>query len=350
MRRSLVLSSLCAALALLACADSSDSPERDADPAADASSGDAAVDARDDAGERDSDASDTDPLDGGADGAADAASDGASAGAHRVDGVDPERGPLEGRNSVTVSGEGFDARCSVRFGSTAALASNLVDGTLLEVTVPPGARGGSVDVVVRCRNADATLSQGYTYEDSLAPVVEGIEPDIGFVAGGEVVTVRGANLVAGERNFVAFGDAFGSDLSFSDDGASLTVITPENLPGVVSVTVELGERRATNVPLYRYVDFLMLDEVVPSEGSVAGGTEVELRGAGLHEFADPVVRFGGVEAEIVGGEADGSVLRVRTPAGEAPGPVDVDYEAPRSVGGIAAGFTYVAEEGSGEGT
>lgn len=272
-----------------------------------------------------------------------------STAAHRVLGVDPSSGPLAGRNSVTVSGEGFDARCSVRFGASAALASNLVDATLLEVTVPPGDAGGAVDVTVRCRSTDASLSDAYTYEDSLAPTVTSVEPDFGRVEGGESVTLRGTNLREGARNFVAFGDAFATELAFTEDAESMTVTTPENLPGVVSVTVELGDRRAADVPSFRFVEAVTLDEVVPGEGALGGGEEVELRGRGLHAFAEPVVRFGGLDADVVDSDEDGRRLRVLTPAGEAPGEVAVSCATLGGEADLSAGFAYV-EEGSGEGS
>ena len=75
----------------------------------------------------------------------------------------------------------------------------------------------------------------------------------------------------------------------------------------------------------------------------------ELRGRGLHAFAEPVVRFGGLDADVVDSDEDGRRLRVLTPAGEAPGEVDVSCVTLGGEADLSAGFAYV-EEGSGEGS
>ncbi|MEQ1894347.1 MAG: IPT/TIG domain-containing protein, partial [Planctomycetota bacterium] len=85
--------------------------------------------------------------------------------------VTPNTGAFDGGELVTISGSGFGAGTTVRFGANQASALNVVNATTLVVRVPraPGERAGKtgalsrkVDVTVTTPGSD-TLVNGYTY-------------------------------------------------------------------------------------------------------------------------------------------------------------------------------------------
>jgi hypothetical protein len=81
-----------------------------------------------------------------------------------------------------------------------------------------------------------------------------------------------------------------------------------------------------------------VETVLPPEGPVAGGTLVVVRGTGFRD--DAQVFFGEVEATEVA-VYDRRTLAVRTPAGMAVGPVDVEVRVGERSGRLAGGFEYV---------
>ncbi|HEV2720439.1 MAG TPA: Calx-beta domain-containing protein, partial [Thermoanaerobaculia bacterium] len=75
--------------------------------------------------------------------------------------IDPAYAPASGGSSVTLFGDGLDARCSVAFGSVPAAAIAPVSGGV-SVVVPPHAPG-AVDVTVVCGSARAVLPRAFTF-------------------------------------------------------------------------------------------------------------------------------------------------------------------------------------------
>jgi len=75
--------------------------------------------------------------------------------------IEPPNASASGGSSVTLIGEGLDARCSVSFGSAPATAVAAVSNGL-NVVVPPHA-AGVVDVNVVCPSSRLTLPDAFTF-------------------------------------------------------------------------------------------------------------------------------------------------------------------------------------------
>jgi PKD repeat protein len=75
--------------------------------------------------------------------------------------IDPASAPASGGMSVTIVGQGLDARCSVSFGGAPATDVKAIAGGL-SVVVPAHAPG-PVDVDVVCGAAHVTLRNGFTF-------------------------------------------------------------------------------------------------------------------------------------------------------------------------------------------
>ncbi len=80
--------------------------------------------------------------------------------------VSPATGSIDGGESVTITGTGFQDGATVTFGGAAATSVVVVGPTSITCTTPAGAEG-LVDVVVTNPDAQAgTLNDGFTYEDN----------------------------------------------------------------------------------------------------------------------------------------------------------------------------------------
>ncbi len=80
--------------------------------------------------------------------------------------VTPASGSANGGTPVTITGTGFSAGATVKFGGASATNVNVVGSTSITATTPAHA-AGAVDVVVKnTDNQTGTLSGGYTYTSS----------------------------------------------------------------------------------------------------------------------------------------------------------------------------------------
>lgn len=173
----------------------------------------------------------------------------------------PDSGPSAGGQSVVITGTGFAEGAKVFFGEQASTSVTVTSATSINAVTPAHATGG-VDVSVE--NPDGqkdTLQDGYTYlpggagggeeEDEgaavggAAPTVSKVDPDFGSPAGGEEVTITGANFVSGAA--VAFGAKPATSVTFVDH-QTLRAVTPDAAEGAVAVTVTNPGGRAGTLP------------------------------------------------------------------------------------------------------
>lgn len=79
-----------------------------------------------------------------------------------VTAVSPDSGPTAGGTTVTITGTGFAAGASVRFGGAAATEVVVESATRITAKTPPGSEG-PVDVVVTTSDGSGTKTGAYTY-------------------------------------------------------------------------------------------------------------------------------------------------------------------------------------------
>ncbi|MBI3074416.1 MAG: IPT/TIG domain-containing protein [Deltaproteobacteria bacterium] len=198
-------------------------PDAGADAGADTDGGDAGAD--------DSDAG-ADGGDAGAD--ADAGSDAGDAGVPSYSlsiwSASPSTGPSDGGTSVTIYGSGFVAGASVTFGGTPGAVS-IFSGGNIAVTTPAHALG-TVDIVVTIPDASATLSNGFTFCNSLT--VTSVNPTFGPAAGDASVDVTFTGY--GPDASVFFGDK-SATITVRSNGANFTTLTVRTPPGRILETV-----------------------------------------------------------------------------------------------------------------
>ncbi|MHB8874819.1 MAG: IPT/TIG domain-containing protein [Myxococcaceae bacterium] len=152
----------------------------------------------------------------------------------------PSRGPSTGGTAATLTGANLPADALVFVGSLAATVNGAPTETLVQLTTPKGSGGAPNDVRVR-EAADpeneALLPAAFTFDEPLS--LGRVQPERGAIAGGTLVTVRGAGF--GAATVVKFGANHAKDVKVVD-GHTLTCRTPKGDVGSVDVGLErLGQ-------------------------------------------------------------------------------------------------------------
>ena len=255
----------------------------------------------------------------------------------QIHSISPVLGDYRGGNIVQIDGRDFAEGIKVYFGTEEAQVyrrSNI--GQTLWVYVPPYPDNlqdnNRATVPVTVMNPDSgsdTKYDGYTYVNpGYTPKITKLNPNLGNTAGGTRVLISGENFrtvvgsVYDENQWkpdVYFGGikVKPEDVTFvlapNDTGegtktSDLIVVenTPPNLPGRVDVTViNYDGATATLKDGYEYVSRRpVISQILPSQGSILGGTEITIIGRDFVENGLHVV-FGEEvgEQDILSGRA-----------------------------------------------
>ncbi len=180
-----------------------------------------------------------------------------------------------------------------------------------------------------------------------APMIVSISPDRGPFLGGTRLEIWGAQF-GGEEPTIWLGETTAEVLSFWDEYVLCRVPPRDNQALEVPVTVSNSSGQTTAGEPFHYVP-LGLAEVVPSSGSMAGGSRVRIVGEGIGGSIDSVeVSFGGAAAGVVYvDERAGEYAVVTVPPGPL-GAVDVEVKlSDEQEYLLEAGFTYTDAPGEG---
>jgi hypothetical protein len=225
----------------------------------------------------------------------------------------------------------------------------VLDEYTILIIIPQGLLKGLKDVtVVNPDTARYTVQKGFNYliPDS-SPVVTGIDPAEGSVAGGTVVTIEGGDFREGVSVF--FGGVEAANVTVNGDGNIIQATTPQyfiRTPGAHSEEVDVTVVNSDG-GFYIYTEdggftYRIPDSdpfvtsLEPDWGSTAGGDSViiwggdfrrkDTDGDGVPDML-PVVYFGGVEAaEVSWGNYN--MLVAETPSYPDEGRVDVTVVNP----------------------
>ncbi|MFE3551967.1 Ig-like domain repeat protein [Streptomyces kronopolitis] len=254
---------------------------------------------------------------------------GATDSLNRFSGVFPNQGSYAGGTLVTIIGTHFSYATAVYFGPRPAASFAVVDDQTIVAVTPSGS--GSAPVTVTTPGGTARV--GYFFYQYW-PSLSGVIPAAGPVGGGNVVTLRGANLST--ALLVHFGDAVAFPLVVSD-AQLLVTAPPVTGPGSVPVYVSaIGG--VSNRLLYTYAAAPSVTGVSPSAGPISGGSTLVVTGTGLAGVTG--VTLGGVPATSFRAYSD-TLLVVVTPAG-VPGPAALTVTTPGGSVTVAAAFDYMA--------
>lgn len=234
-----------------------------------------------------------------------------------VAGVDPAFGPTAGGTTVTISGSDFTSDVSVTIGGAAA-TSVVVAGDGLSLTALTPARSmGLATVVVTNRNGLSTsLVDGFLFQGP-APVISGVSPQIGPIAGGTTVLIYGSNFAANPT--VRFDGVLATNVSLNNGVISARTAAGTRGPVEVSVTNTDGTVGTRSPGFYYQGPAPTITSISPTRGPMAGGTVVTISGTNF--VAGATVTFDGL-AQAGVTVVDANTITLTTVAG-AQGPANV---------------------------
>jgi uncharacterized protein YkwD len=170
----------------------------------------------------------------------------AAANPEAAEAVVPDFGSVDGNETVRIFGAEFGEDPTVTIGGAPVSEVRRISDTELEVVTPPGVEG-EAEVVVTGRNGEADrLACRFSFQDPLlAPALSSLSPAEGFVAGGTLVTLKGARFQDGAT--ITFQGFRAPDVVVQDD-ETITVFTPAGMPtGALDVVVENHDGRKASL-------------------------------------------------------------------------------------------------------
>jgi IPT/TIG domain len=249
--------------------------------------------------------------------------------------ISPTSGPVGGGTTVTITGTSFTGTTVVDFGSIAATSFAVVNNTTITAVSPAGT--GTVDITVTAPSGTSTTTPADRFTYAAAPVVSGIAPNSGSLAGGTLVTIIGSGFTG--ATVVDFGTVAGTNLTVVSN-SSITVDSPPSLnTGTVDVTVTApgGTSATSPADQFTYVVGPTVTAISPTFGPAVGGTMVTITGTDFDGAT--IVDFGTTQATGVTVVSDTSITAF-SPAGSGTVNVTVTTPGGTSPTVLADEFTY----------
>jgi formylglycine-generating enzyme required for sulfatase activity len=153
-----------------------------------------------------------------------------------VTSITPEAGPLAGGVAVTITGYNLLNPTSVTFGGAPA---TLLSSTRNSISVLAPARPAGVATIVVATQGGSVNAGSFTYYG--APTITAVTPSAGAAAGGNIVTIIGANFYGTPA--VSFGKAIAASVVVVSN-TQLSVLAPA---GTAGSTVPVSVATATGV-------------------------------------------------------------------------------------------------------
>ena len=212
----------------------------------------------------------------------------------------PNASPTAGGETVKVIGTNLEKGSTLVLGDTKVDSWQVIDDKNGQFTAPPHDKG-LLDVIYGGpKGQSATLENGFLYYVP-APVIYGIQPNSGPVAGGDPVTIHGAHFAPGATVLLGDKPCSGVKVESSGTGAgkSLTCTTSAAAkPGAVAAKIVNPDSQFGFLPnAYTYAGKPAAPEILkvdPAKGGLEGGYVVVI--TGKHIDKSTKVFFGTAEA------------------------------------------------------
>jgi alpha-tubulin suppressor-like RCC1 family protein len=246
-----------------------------------------------------------------------------------VTGLEGTHGPEVGGTIVTIKGEHLEEATAVHFGSTSA-SFEQISATTVKATSPAGS--GTVNVTVTTPYGTTATSSADQFTYVPKPVVTGLSPTAGPLAGATVVTISGEHLE--EATAVHFGSK--SATHYEQISSTTLKATSPAGEGTLDVTVTTpnGTSATGSADRFSYLPQPTLTGVNPSKIPVRGA-KVTITGTGFVSGLT-TVKLGSYETSSVEVAKSGEELTVSAPAAAA-GQIEVFVSTP---GGLSAGSVH----------
>lgn len=262
--------------------------------------------------------------------------------------VTPPHGPATGGTVVVLLGKGFvngyaleggsqaAAQTTISVGTNQASPSQLsvIDDQTIQVTVPPGTQGVA-DISVTNPNGTGVCTGCYHYFGTIRlDAITVPRPAQGSTQGGTAFTVTGSGFASDQ--LVLIGGTQASDLVFSQDGTSISGVTPPGTAGSVDVSVVSANASAFLRRAFVYVAPMTIGAITPNGAPLAGGGTATVTGSGFS--SDSKVTIGGLAAPT--SFVSSTELTISIPRATVAGAFDVTVTGARSTATLADAFAY----------
>ncbi len=197
--------------------------------------------------------------------------------------LSPERGPTSGGTDVTITGTGFIDGTRVEFGGGELLDPVIIDSEHLVVTTPELPRDVHT-VTVANVNGEFSLQGAFTTYDALR--IDRVSPLAGPLGGGTTLTLEGAGFVTPTTLTVGGQSVAGTSGVGELLLTGVTAAMPSgSAEGPVDVVATNGNGAVTRPDAFVFYDAQdptpRVLAVMPAAAPIAGGTPIDLVGAGF---------------------------------------------------------------------
>jgi hypothetical protein len=166
-------------------------------------------------------------------------------GAPTVAKVVPNKGPVAGGTSVTITGLNLSGASAVRFGTVNATKFVVKSSTSI-VAVSPAETPRIADVTVTAPGGTSAVSTSDRFR--FVPTVTNVSPKTGSVAGGTTVTVSGTGFAPGTTaSAFKFGTAKATGVNCASS-TTCTVVVPKHEAATVDVLVTVNKVSSVKSP------------------------------------------------------------------------------------------------------
>jgi len=250
-----------------------------------------------------------------------------------VNGISPSTGPLSGGTVITISGTTLSTVDKVLLDGTTCTSLAVVSDVRVRCTTPAHIAGAVTVLLETSEGTSTSIAGGFTY--LAAPVVTAISPNAGALAGGTSVTITGTSFREGATVLVGGVDCTTPSVNSS---TSIACVTGAHTAGLVDVIVSNTDAQSgTGSSLYTYRAAPTVTSISPSEGPLAGNTNVTITGSNF--ISGATVKIGSVTCSsptVVSSTSITCATGARTA-----GAVDVVVTHPDTQTGTGAGiYTY----------
>ncbi|MCR8844809.1 IPT/TIG domain-containing protein [Paenibacillus sp. SC116] len=246
--------------------------------------------------------------------------------------LDPNKGLIQGGETVTIHGTNFKSGSKVSFGNNEIANVQFVTPEKLVVTAPAGTQG---TVEVKVTNPDGQVAVN-KYDYYANPIIESVTPNVGPVKGENQIVLKGSHFMNGAK--VTIGGQAATTVSVTATEVKVTVPAAQK-EGLVSITVTNPDNTTvTLADAYTYVGGPLVTSISPNKGVIAGGEVAKITGA---KFVDGVQVYFGNKKAAAQFESTTSI-QATVPAGTTAGAVDVKVVNPDGQeAALAKGYEYI---------
>lgn len=260
--------------------------------------------------------------------------------------ISPSTGELIGGELVYIDGKNFTNGLTVTVGGKAATVTNYYSTNRVRIRIPAGDQAATVAVILT--NPDGqqvVVADAYTYlpaPEAPAPEITNVTPNAGKLEGGEFVTIDGKNFVQGLTVMV---DGKEAQVTNFYSAAKIRIKTPTaTQPGSVDITITNPDgKQVIAASGYEYLvppeeQEPIITNLSAENGELVGGEILYIEGENFQPGL--IVTFGNNEAQLLN-YYTANRIRVKAPAGDVSGTVDVTVTNPSGkLGTLANAYTY----------